>query len=80
MDRKVFCEAFPEPETDQNHNMTLRRRIAGILTQRNSNSSLYTDMNEEVVKAATYMKFLLKVGTWLKNLQHTHNFWSQAIT
>lgn len=61
MDRKVFCEAFPEPETDHNHNMTFRRRLAGMLTQRNSNSSLYADMNEEVVKAATYMKFLLKV-------------------
>lgn len=61
MDRRVFCDAYPAPESDHNHNMTLGKRLAGLLTQRNSSSSLYTDMNEKVVKAATYMKFLLKV-------------------
>jgi len=63
MDRKHFCEAFPTPATDSNHNPihTFGKRTIDKLKGRTP--SLPIEMNEEVIRAACYMKMLLKVCT-----------------
>lgn len=66
-DTQNFAEAFPAPETDQNHNTVGKKKSHKFLMKKTSNTSLYADVNEEVVKAATYMKLLLRVSTFYKN-------------
>lgn len=67
MDRRSFVEAFPMPETDHNHNTTsFGKKLSGrLLHKKSSDSSSLLDISDEVVKAATYMKFLLTVSFYL---------------
>ncbi|XP_067933714.1 G protein alpha o subunit-like [Watersipora subatra] len=58
-DRKNFSDAFPVP----NHNQTLftlPRKLSKLGKKTSNPTLIYCEMDEKVVKAATYIRFLLK--------------------